>query len=222
MDILLGVDIYIEALLHGRRAGPPNSPVAFETIFGWVLAGRTNSIVSSQLCVTTNHVSAVLDDNEILRKFWEIEELIPKPGESLSTEEKIVVNHFKETYTHNRDGRFIVTLPRRSDVKPLGESRSQAVRRFHSLERLLIKRNQHTPFNHVVKEYLDLGHAELVSLKDLKKPAGDVFYLPMHVVYKSSSTTTKIRAVFDASANSTSGVSLNDCLLVGPTVHSPR
>ena len=34
VDILLGVDIYIEALLHGRRAGPPNSPVAFETIFG--------------------------------------------------------------------------------------------------------------------------------------------------------------------------------------------
>ena len=164
-------------------------------------------------------MSAVLDDNEILRKFWEIEELIPKMGESLS-----IVNHFKETYTRNRDGRFIVTLPRRSDVKPLGESRSQAVRRFHSLERSLIKSNQvnqHTPFNHVIKEYLDLGHAELVSLKNLKKPAGDVFYLPMHVVYKSSSTTTKIRAVFDASANSTSGVSLNDCLLVGPTVHSP-
>ena len=144
VDVLLGVDIYIEALLHGRRAGPPNSPVAFETIFGWVLAGRTNSIVFSQLCVTTNHVSAVLDDNEILRKFWEIEELIPKTGESLSIEEKIVVNHFKETYTHNRDGRFIVTLLQRSDVKPLGESRSQAVGQFHSLERSLIKRSQHT------------------------------------------------------------------------------
>ena len=35
VDILLGVDIYIEALLHGRRAGRPNSPVAFETTFGW-------------------------------------------------------------------------------------------------------------------------------------------------------------------------------------------
>ena len=42
-----------------------------------------------------------------------------------------------------------------------------------------------------------------------------------HVVYKSSSSTTKIRAVFDASANSNSGVSLNDTLLVGPTVHPP-
>ena len=47
-----------------------------------------------------------------------------------------------------------------------------------------------------------------------------IFYLPLHVVYKGSSTTTKVQAVFDASANSMSGVSLNDHLLVGPTVHS--
>ena len=41
----------------------------------------------------------------------------------------------------------------------------------------------------------------------------------MHVVRKDSSSSTKIRAVFDALAKSTSGVSLNDLLMVGPTVH---
>ena len=72
-----------------------------------------------------------------------------------------------------------------------------------------------------MKEYLDLGHAEPVPHQDLGKPECEVFYLPMHAVYKTSSTTTKVRAVFDASAKSTTGVSLNDCLPVGPTVHSP-
>ena len=43
----------------------------------------------------------------------------------------------------------------------------------------------------------------------------EVFYMPMHVVFKESSTTTKIRPVFDASAKSTTGVSLNDILMVG-------
>ena len=46
-------------------------------------------------------------------------------------------------------------------------------------------------------------------------------YLHVHAVRKESSTTTKIRAVFDASAKSSSGMSLNDILLVGPTVHPP-
>ena len=70
-----------------------------------------------------------------------------------------------------------------------------------------------------MQEYLDLGHAEAVPREDMSKSPAEVFYLPMHAVYKNSSTTTKVRAVFDASAKSSSGVSLNDVLLVGPTVH---
>ena len=48
----------------------------------------------------------------------------------------------------------------------------------------------------------------------------EVFYLPMHVVCKKSSSTTKLYAVFDASNPSSTSVSLNGILLVGPTVHS--
>ena len=55
----------------------------------------------------------------------------------------------------------------------------------------------------------------------MEKNPSEVFYLPMHVVYKASISTMKIRAVFDAAAKSSSGVSLNDTLLVRPTVHPP-
>ena len=65
-----------------------------------------------------------------------------------------------------------------------------------------------------------MNHAELVPTHHLEKSQHEVFYLPMHAVRKETSSTTKIRAVFDASAKSSSGVSLNDTLLVGPTVHS--
>lgn len=73
----------------------------------------------------------------------------------------------------------------------------------------------------VLKEYIELGHAEPVPVSDFNKRPSDTYYLPIHVVYKQSSTTTKIRAVFDASAKSSTGISLNDTLQVGPTVHSP-
>ena len=43
----------------------------------------------------------------------------------------------------------------------------------------------------------------------------------MHVVRKDSSTTTKVRAVFDASAATSTGISLNSTLMIGPTVHPP-
>lgn len=46
-----------------------------------------------------------------------------------------------------------------------------------------------------------------------------MFYLPIHVVRKEASSTTKVRAVFDASAKSSSGLSLNETFIVGPTIH---
>ena len=71
-----------------------------------------------------------------------------------------------------------------------------------------------------MEEYFEQGHAELVPTSDLDKPASQTFYLPMHAVRKETSTTTKVRAVFDASAASSSGVSLNSLLMVESTVHS--
>ena len=45
--------------------------------------------------------------------------------------------------------------------------------------------------------------------------------MPIHVVCKESSITMKMCAVFDASATTSTGISLNSTLMVGPTVHPP-
>ena len=58
IDILLGVDVFVNVLLHGWRFGPHGSPVAFETEFGWVLAGEASSCTPT--ChVTTYHTSLI-------------------------------------------------------------------------------------------------------------------------------------------------------------------
>ena len=185
-----------------------------ETSFGWVLAG-TAHCNASLLQEVSHHVSTLSGDD----KFWEVEEFA-NPRSLLTSEEQIVVTHFQDTHQVDEEGRFIVPLPRKSGVKPIGESRSQAVRRFLSLERSLCSKKHFQEFSDVIREYFDMDHAELVPAADLQKPCRDMFYLPMHAVLKESSTTTKMRAVFDASAKSTSGISLDDQLRVGPTVHS--
>ncbi|XP_071652702.1 uncharacterized protein [Temnothorax longispinosus] len=44
------------------------------------------------------------------------------------------------------------------------------------------------------------------------------YYLPHHCVIKADSTTTGVRVVFDASAPTDNGISLNDLQMVGPTL----
>ena len=216
IDLLLGVEIFAEVLLHGRRCGIPGSPVALETQFGWVLAGSTSSGSTSQL--VTSHHTTLLSGDDLLRRFWDVEE--PAAEHYLTSEESAVVDHFKNFHTRSADGRFMVPLPRKSESKPLGESRSQAVRRFLTFERSLHSKGLFPEIKAVMDEYFDMGHAEPVPVADLEKPPHSTFYLPMHVVRKQSSKTTKVRAVFDASAKTSTGVSLNDTLSVGPTVHS--
>ena len=50
--------------------------------------------------------------------------------------------------------------------------------------------------------------------------SGPVFYMPHRPVVKESAVSTKVRPVFDASAKGFNGVSLNDCMEVGPCLLS--
>jgi hypothetical protein len=59
-----------------------------------------------------------------------------------------------------------------------------------------------------MQEYEELGH-----INQLNEDASSVeerYYLPHHAVFKSSSSTTRIRVVFDVSCRSSNGLSLND------------
>ena len=216
VDILLGVDVFSSVVLHGRRFGTPGCPSAFQTCFGWVLSGVVSNDAVPEESVVSYH-SSVLTGDDLLRSFWEVEDR--SPGQStLSPEEKLVMDFFATKHYRDEANRFVVPLPKKLEADPLGESRSQAVRRFLSLERSLRNKGQFQEFATAMDE---MAHAELVPEADLQKPCSEVFYMPMQAVVKSSSTTTKVRAVFDASAKTSSGVSLNDQLLVGPTVHSP-
>ncbi|GBO22433.1 hypothetical protein AVEN_3858-1 [Araneus ventricosus] len=66
-----------------------------------------------------------------------------------------------------------------------------------------------------MSEYLSFGPMEKVNVNsvDVKN---EHFYIPHHHVIQESSLTTRLRVVFNASAKSSYGVSLNDILMIGP------
>ena len=220
IDLLLGADmapkIMVKELL---RHGTDAQPIAQATEFGWVISGPTvrKHPSTSKAPVPTNHQSQTAEEpqlDNLIKSFWDSEEAEEvQPAQSQL--EQQVENHYSNTTIYSpAEKRYQVTLPKNSEIDSLGESRTQAHSRYLSNEQSIIRRGIWTQFQEVIQQYLDLGHAEPVP-PEAEAPARQ-FYLPMHAVFKESSSSTKIRVVFDGSAVTTSGRSLNNTLLVGP------
>ena len=222
IDILLGADVYLQLMLKTPMVtGEITDPGALETIFGWAIMGpvKASSDVATQSI--PSHVSQIQSSeaeelNNRMATFWEVEEP-DHPPEQLTSTEELVEAHYSATTTYcSINKRYTVTLPRKHNIPALGDSRSKALSRYVSNETSIQRRKVWKPFQDVVQGYLELGHAELVPPAELNVPN---YYLPMHSVTKHSSTTTKLRVVFDGSAASTTGISLNQSLMIGPTLH---
>lgn len=222
IDVLLGADIYSQIVLEGLRKGPIGSPMAQSTILGWVISGRSVESVNAIPTPTTISSYVPLTNGDaLLQKFWEIEE---KPTTRIvSKEENDCEKLFESTHSRTSDGRYLVRLPfKRNDdgALNLGRSRSIDVANMLQLEKRFTRDARlKQKYVECVEEYSSLGHMEPTSSTEQAIcNSYSSCYLPHHTVLKESSTTTKLRMLFNASRKTTSGVSLNDALMVGPTI----
>lgn len=156
--------------------------------------------------------------NKTLKQFWELESFAGTSSKPLSKEEITCEEIYTKTTSRDECGRFIVSLPFKAPVTSIGETRSAALKRLTQIERRFERNKTYRErYIQFMREYLELNHMSLV------KPNNDdsnkcIIYLPHHGVVKETSSTTKLRIVFDASNKSTTGVSLNEILMTGPTL----
>ncbi|XP_021955592.1 uncharacterized protein LOC110851951 [Folsomia candida] len=148
VDMLLGAEFFFAILECGKISGPPNSPVAIKTSFGWLIGGgsseipliqpRVNATLAQSSSSTTTTIGCDPTDENLdatLRKFWEMDS---EPSHRLPTQEETTIeSHFKSTYTRDHAGRFTVQLPFKSPRPKLGSSLNIAMKRLLLLERRL-------------------------------------------------------------------------------------
>ncbi|GBM79586.1 hypothetical protein AVEN_140205-1, partial [Araneus ventricosus] len=210
VDILLGIDLTLPLLKGQTLSMGEDKPFAVRSELGWVIGGKASSFSPT---LHVNNIHLVSDD--LIHKFWELDS-VPQTH-PLTSLERSCEEYFKETHSRDKDGRYIVRLPFNSCPTQLGQSKQTAIRRLFSIERhLSCDPEKYNRYRQFMNEYLKLNHMIVVPESELDKP--NSYYLPHHAVQRDSSSTTKLRVVFDGSFKTSSGHSLNDCLIVGPRV----
>lgn len=233
IDCLLGADIYNQIFEDGYRIRhTPGLPSAFETTLGWIVMGANSQCTSPSKSASFALTSGPSLDR-ILHQFWSMEE--PTLSAVPTTEDRMCEKWFTETTSRDDAGRFSVALPFRDVVHThekentndnlspemvlspnhgLGDSRRNALKRLYNLESRLNKDPKlYEAYRKFMSDYLVLGYMKLAT-----RPGK--YFIPHHAIVKQDGDVAKIRVVFDASAPSSSGASLNDVLCVGPKLQT--
>ncbi|XP_062557013.1 uncharacterized protein LOC134221855 [Armigeres subalbatus] len=229
VEILLGSRVFFQ-IIGPRSINLGNGPVFQESALGWLVGGLASLPKPRQVTVAVVEAKPEhkktpaaekpegYDDNELnleklFRHFWALEEVTSAEATPYLSA-NICEEHFRKNTTTGPDGKFTVRLPLKHEPQILGNSFEQARRRLLSLE----KRLTHHPdiyeqYRDFLKEYLAMQHMEIVRPVDHAKVK---YYIPHSCVIKPDST--KLRVVFDASAKTTSGISLNEIQHSGPVI----
>ncbi|XP_059217672.1 uncharacterized protein LOC131994802 [Stomoxys calcitrans] len=218
IDMLIGAELFFNLMSVGQIKIGVNLPVLQKTLFGWVVAGGSFQPCKSwSLAVSYSELEEEEEKlSTVVKSFWEIETNFVY-DESRSDNELYCENHFLTNFVRLPSGSYSVRLPQIEGrgVSSLGGSYQRALQRLMSLERKFRRspeiKAQYTTF---MREYATLSHMSLIS----PQVPESKYYLPHHCVHKLDSTSTKLRVVFDGSAKTATGLSLNDILHSGPTI----
>lgn len=216
VDAILGINDFCLCLRDGQVDLGTDLPGLLNTTFGWIFCG--NLVLTRAQLVKMPETSVCQFLQEDLTKFWTMEEL---PSQHvMSNSDAVCEQLYVESVSRDSTGRYEVDLPVKRDMLPkLGNSFNMALRCLLSLEKKF-QSNQDlfNKYSDFVHEFVKLGHGHWVD--DFPNSSQPEFYMPHLAVVRADAITTQLRVVFNASARSSTGLSLNDILYTGPVVQA--
>jgi len=185
------------------------------TLAGGLISGPGDVGSCTEFEAHVSQCVSACNADSLLRKFWKDEEISQKLP--LNEEDERCEQYFVSTHSRTGGGgRYTMRLPFKAGSPiDIGDSLQIATALYARMEGKLQSRPEISqPYHDFLREYLEQGHMKPVTEK--VTPAFEPVYIPHHAMIRESSSTTKLRVVFNASCRTRNGTSLNDHLLVGP------
>ena len=222
ISVLVGSDYVWRFQEDEVRRGKYDEPVAVKTKLGWVLSGPLEgekfNFVDHVENITVNHVSWNSQNifvpepptsEEDFHRLWDLDSVGIRPTNDVYTEAIDCIEFTGDRYR--------IKLPWKVGHKPLSSNYGTCVSRLKGqLTKLRKDPEVLQECDSIIQEQVEKGIVEkVINLESSNSP----HYLPHRPVVRREAETTKVRIVYDASCKDRpGGVSLNDCLHVGPSL----
>ena len=227
IDVLIGSDYYNLLFPMKEVRGGDGEPSARLCPLGWTAIGTIDVCGQHKSCSTgflhtyrmQRSDSNDGELNNLMKQFWSLEAIgiTPRVDRQLTPDERLAVNKVKETMRFTGE-RYEVAVPWKHDRPNLESNRQMAEKRLRSVERKLMQdESLAQAYQSVIDDYIEKGYIREVP-KVEPKPASE-WFLPHFPVVRPEKSTTKVRIVFDGSAQQ-DGKSLNTESLPGPKLQS--
>lgn len=208
---LLGLGTWIKIVEPGILKSKMTNAMAQNTKIGYVIF-KTNEDPYQLEDPYIGSITEQESTTELIKqiqKLWELEKL--ESGKSLTLEQKLCEEIFQQQHSRDDTGRYSVRIPFNEKIQQLGKSKSSALRQFFALEARMKKNNDLAEqYKKFMADYISLGHMERIFENE-----ENGYYTPHHAIFSSEK---KFRTVFNASAKTTTGITLNDTQMTGEKI----
>ncbi|XP_064647481.1 uncharacterized protein LOC135500165 [Lineus longissimus] len=216
VQLLIGQDVPEALMPVDIRRGARGEPYATKTALGWTLndpIGVDRHATSNFIGLTSHWVQADVNLQKQVEKLWKLENLTGDE-QGMSIEDKRVISLW-DARADKVNGHYQLPIPFKYSPPHMSNNYSMAVHRLNHLGRKFTRTpDLHQRYKAEIATLLGKGYAEEVTLEEMNRKDGMVWYLPHHPVINPKKPE-KLRIVFDCAAQ-WKGTSLNQQILQGP------
>lgn len=234
IELLFGIDVYHELVHTNGHKRLPCGIVLLNSVFGRIPSGMVQWSNPTDLQLAGSHLSSTggrallsantssLSGRELedggesmkllslkLERLWDLESLGIRETEFSDPMSNLITN-FERT-TRFEDGRYVVCWPRKTEVIKIPTNYRMCVARL----RQMLQRSPSKWLDECLKLFQQQLNTGIIEKAPISTTS-TIHYVP----YKLTWRNEKPRVVYDASAKTKTGQSLNDQLHAGPSLIS--
>lgn len=214
---LIGCDVFWDLISNEEKIQIPSGRYMIKTHIGNLICGKKSREIATHTHALITRISEDITENTSESNFQEhfelsnigITEEITDP-----TNEEIIAEIQRTVEKNPANNKMIVSLPwkpqqREKLANNLEVAHCRLTQQFHAIY-------GKDAWNNLVENFNNMEKMGLIEEIDNDPTTG--YYIPFQLVFNSSSNTTKVRTVFDASSKKRGEISLNNALHQGPSL----